>query len=315
MPIRVVFFGSPEFAVPSLRSLASDVRFDVALVVTQPDRPAGRGRRTAEPAVKTAASSLGLAVWQPDTLRSDESLKRLSGLASDLFVVVAYGEVFRRAVLEIPNQGCLNVHPSLLPKYRGSSPIQAAILNGDAVSGVSIIQMVRQLDAGPIVARSEVALIGRETGGELSDRLAAVAAEMLPAVANAWCEGRVVAVPQDDALATFTRELTRADGNINWRRAAEQIERQIRAYSPWPTSWTTRSGHRLVVHAAEVGPELPGSQPGSIIIDYRHILVACGQGTLRLVDVQPEGRKPMPAEAWFRGLRAREPVQFATWEE
>ena len=165
MSVRIIFFGSPEFAVPTLRSLADDERFDIVAVVTQPDRAAGRGRRLVEPPVKSAAVERSIAVWQPQTLRSPEIADRLKSANPDLFVVVAYGEIFRREALAIPKHGCLNVHPSLLPRYRGSSPIQASILNGDRSTGVSVIEMVRKLDAGPIVAQCEVELRGDETGG------------------------------------------------------------------------------------------------------------------------------------------------------
>ncbi len=303
MAIRTVFFGSPEFAVPSLRALATDPRFQVPLVVTQPDRPAGRGRRLVEPAVKVAATDLDLAVWQPMTLRSDEAVDRLRDIKPDLFVVVAYGEIFRRAVLDIPAHGCLNIHPSLLPKYRGSSPIPAAILNGDATTGVSIIRMVRKLDAGPILAQREIRLNGTETSGQLSERLGDLAAVLLPDVAAAWCEGTIEPVEQSDDNAIVTRELAKYDGQLDWTESARQLERQVRAYSPWPATWTTLDGRRLVVHSAEVWPEIPHANPGQIFEDNRHVLVACGEESLCLVQVQPEGKKIMLAEDWFRGLR------------
>ncbi len=262
MPVSVVFFGSPEFAVPSLRALSNDTRFKLELVVTQPDRQAGRGRRMVEPAVKSAARDLNIAIWQPETLRSDDAADTLTSIKPDLFIVVAYGEIFRRSILRIPLHGCLNIHPSLLPLYRGSSPIQAAILNGDPTTGVSIIEMVRRLDAGPILARQEIGLDGTETGGELGQKLAALAAGMLPDVASEWCNGEIVGSPQNETGATFTRELTKADGRINWTRSASEIERQIRAFSPWPTAWTIMDGRRLVVHTSETRPISHRCNPG-----------------------------------------------------
>jgi methionyl-tRNA formyltransferase len=310
VPHRIIFFGSPEFAVPSLRALNQDPRFEIALVVTQPDRPAGRGRRVVESPVKSTAEELNIPVWQPNTLRSDDAIERLSDVRPDVHVVVAYGEIFRRVVLTIPPHGSLNVHPSLLPKYRGSSPIPAAILNGDDKSGVSIIEMVRRLDAGPIVAQRDVDLSGRETGGSLARELATLSGEMLPDVVDRWIKGEIVSVPQNDALATFTRELTKADGRIDWMLSAIQIERQVRAYSPWPAAWTTVGNRRLVIHQAEVIDCELELEPGSIVRDERDVVVACGSGVLRLIDVRPEGKKSMPADAWLRGIRDQTVPRF-----
>ncbi len=304
MSFRTIFFGSPEFAVPTLCSLADDDRFDVVAVVTQPDRTAGRGRRPVAPPVKTEATSRSIPVWQPDTLRSPETVEQLQSAAADLFVVVAYGEIFRRVVLAMPRFGCLNVHPSLLPKYRGSSPISAAISNGDRTTGVSIIQMVRKLDAGPIVAQQEFELSGDETGGTLSTDLAKLAAEMMPDVAAQWCSGWIEPRPQNENAATFTRELTKADGRIDWTQGAIEIERQVRAYAPWPTAWTTLDGLRIVIHAAAVSIQRVAQDTGTIVLDGRRVVVACGDGCLELRQVQPEGKRAMRAEDWWRGLRA-----------
>jgi methionyl-tRNA formyltransferase len=311
---RIFFFGSPQFAIPSLEALANDGRLAVDLVVTPPDRRAGRGRELVAPPVKTAAELLGLAVWQPETLRSDEAIERLRSANADLFVVVAYGELFQRAVLVIPTHGCLNVHPSLLPRYRGSSPIQSAILNGDRETGVSIIQMVRRLDAGPIVAQQLVPLDGTETGGSLSETLAKVAGQMLPDVVLDWCARRIEARDQDEQIATVTRELTKADGEINWRNDADAIERQIRAYQPWPAAWTTLNDKRVVIERAELDPRSIDMAPGELLAVRRSVLAACGSGSLKLLEVRPEGKRVMASEAWFRGLHAAEHPRFTSPE-
>ncbi len=310
MSLRIIFFGSPEFAVPTLSALADDDRFDVAVVVSQPDRTAGRGRRLVEPPVKTAAAERSLRVWQPQTLRSPEIVDKLKAANPDLFVVVAYGEIFRRDVLAIPTHGCLNVHPSLLPRYRGSSPIPAAILNGDKTTGVSIIEMVRKLDAGPIVAQREVELHGDETAETLSIELANLAARMMPDVAADWCNGRIDSRPQDDESATITRELTKDDGRIDWSRSAVEIEREVRAYSPWPTAWTTLDGKRLVVHSAKVWSEHGRGEPGMVGQAGRRVIVTCGASCLELREVQPEGKRMMLAEDWWRGLRRDVSARF-----
>ncbi|HET7037636.1 MAG TPA: methionyl-tRNA formyltransferase [Thermomicrobiaceae bacterium] len=300
----VVFFGSPEFAVPSLLALAHDPRFHVALVVTQPDRPAGRGRRLLPPPVKVAALERNLPVWQPATLRSPETEERLLALTPDLFVVVAYGEILRRRVLAIPRHGALNAHPSLLPEFRGASPIPAAILTGRDETGVSLIQLEARLDAGPIVAQQVVPLGGRETAGGLSERLAAVAAEMLPATAASWCAGEIVATLQHEAAASFTQRLDKQDGLLDWRSAANSLERRIRAMTPWPGAWTTLGGQRVIIEQAMLGGELLGVPPGGIATDAGHVLVRCGASSLELLRVRPAGRGSMAAAAWLRGLQA-----------
>jgi methionyl-tRNA formyltransferase len=262
------------------------------------------------PPVKVAADAAGIPIWQPDSLRTEEARERLHATHADLFVVVAYGELFQRAVLAIPTHGCLNVHPSLLPRYRGSAPIQTAILNGDRETGVSIIQMVRRLDAGPIVTQRQIALDGTETGGSLSDTLANLAGQMLPDVVLDWAAGRIEARPQDDERATITRELTKSDGEIDWQDESIAIERQIRAYQPWPTSWTMLGGKRVVIERAELDGRELQLPPGTLISESHAVLVACGSGSLRLVDVRPEGKREMPARDWLRGLHSSDAPRF-----
>src|SRR5690606_29227459 len=269
MAISFVFLGSPAFAVPSLRALALDARFTIPLVVTQPDRPAGRGRRPRPPAVKDAAIELGLPVFQPETLRDPAAVERLAAAVPDVLVVVAYGEILRQSVLDLAPLGCLNVHPSLLPRYRGSSPVQAAILNGDTETGISIIKLVRRMDAGPIVAQRRVPLDGTETAGTLSERLAKLAAEMLPDVVAAWVAGELEAEPQDDAAAPYTRELTTADARIDWGKDAAEIERLVRAMQPWPKAWSILEGRRLAVLACDISHKPSTEPPGTINVSAR----------------------------------------------
>ncbi|HEX3723647.1 MAG TPA: methionyl-tRNA formyltransferase [Nitrolancea sp.] len=310
MPLRTLFFGSPQFAVPTFRSLANDERFSLDLVITQPDRPSGRGRKLVEPPVKSAAQDAGVPVWQPETLRTIDARERLAECDADLFVVVAYGELFKRSILQLPRHGCLNVHPSLLPRYRGSAPIQAAILNGDRETGVSIIQMVRRLDAGPIVAQQRISLDGSETGGSLGEALAELSARMIPDVAVAWSTNTIEALPQNEDEASYTRELRKSDGLIDWTEPSSAIERKVRAYSPWPSAWTRLNGRRVVIVASEAIDGSDDAQPGSVTHSKNGVIVACGAGSLRLVSVQPEGRSTMPAESWFRGLRPSDRLCF-----
>lgn len=302
--LRIVFLGSPEIAIPSLQALARHPEIDVRLVVTQPDRPAGRGRRLTPPPVRLAADALGIDVIQPETLRDPVALDRIRQSEPDLLVVVAFGEILRKPMLEIAPLGCLNVHPSLLPKYRGASPIPAAILNGDPVTGVSIMKLVRKLDAGPLVAQCAIGVARDDVTGSLSIRLAELAAEMIPAIALGYARGTRVPIEQDHAAATFTREWTTDDARIDWSRPAVEIERLIRAADPWPVAWTTIDGERFRVTAASVvvASDVDNS-PGEIVVVGGDVMTQTGQGMLRLVRVQPAGKKEMNAADWWRGRR------------
>lgn len=308
-PINVIFFGSPSFAVPSLSALAADERFRVLLAVTQPDRPAGRGKELRAPAVKAAAIERGIPVWQPDTLRSPEAMEYLKSLPADLYIVAAYGEIFRPEVLALPVHGVLNIHPSLLPRHRGSAPIPVAILNGEPETGVSVIKMVRKLDSGPVIARSTVPLKGTETAGSLSEQLAELSGEMIPDVAAGWVEGKLQAQPQAEELATYTRELTKEEGRIDWRLPATEIERRVRAMTPWPGAWTVLEGKRLRLLEVDISHTLTLS-PGTITRIEDAVLVGTGTSPIRLRRVQPEGRREVNAEDWCHGARLRPEARF-----
>jgi len=310
MPARIVFLGTPDFAVPSLRALAADTRFAVPLVVSQPDRPSGRGRRLQPPPIMVAAAELGIPVLQPATLRASEALATLAAAAADLFVVVAYGEILRRAILEMPRAGVLNVHPSLLPRYRGSSPIPAAILNGDAETGVSVIKLVRALDAGPILRQDVVKLSGNETAGVLSRQLAILAADSLPATVDGWLSGRITPRLQDDALASYTRELTRDDGRIDWAASALSIERLVRAMHPWPAAWTMLAGKRMILLESHISQKQPQLIPGTIIPLPDVPAVAAQDGLVYLERVKPEGRSEISGADWLRGAHLPPDARF-----
>lgn len=302
--LRVVFLGSPEFAIPSLRALANHPDIEVALVVTQPDRPSGRGRRLTPPPVRVAADELGLVSMQPETLRDESAIELIRSVHPDMLVVVAYGEILRRAVLSLAPHGCLNVHPSLLPAYRGATPIPAAILHGDNEAGVSIIKLIAALDAGPIVAQHAVSLDQTETSGELSDRLADLAAEVLPETMLAYASGDLVPLEQDNERATYTREWTSEDAHIDWSQPARRIEQLIRASDPWPIAWTQFRGERLrILRGAPAESDTEDALPGSMALVDRKLLVQCGDGALQITQVQPAGRRAMNALDWWRGLR------------
>lgn len=302
--MRIIFIGTPEFAVPSLRRLAES-GYEISAVITQPDRPAGRGRKTRSSPVKEAALEMGLAVLQPPTLRHQAETQRISDLQPEAMVAVAYGQILRPDFLAIAPRGVINVHPSLLPKYRGASPIQSAILAGDDVTGVTIMLMDAGMDSGPILAQETAVIDATDTGGSLSARLADHGAQLLATTLFAWMGGRIPAMPQDDALATVTRTLNKDDGRIDWTRSAAQIERQIRAYDPWPGSYTSLGGDAVFIWRAALNTDGDRSVPGEIrsIEGGARIGVSTGDGLLELLEVQREGRNRVSAAEFARGAR------------
>lgn len=255
------------------------------------------------PPVKRSAEALGLAVYQPESLRAEEALDVVEGHAPDLLVVVAYGELLNRRALGIAQHGALNVHPSLLPKFRGAVPIPAAILHGDEVTGVSIMRMVRRLDAGPVLAQEVIDILPEETAGELSARLAAVAADILPETGIEWSLGQLAAVPQDEARASYTREWAKADARITWNLPAEEIVRLVRAANPWPVAWTLFNDADLRIWSAAVSAERPLGQPGAVRASGATVVVSTAAGAVELRSVQPPGKPVMDAPNWWNGLR------------
>ncbi len=303
---RVAFLGTGAFAVPLLARLPELA--DDLLVVSAPDRPAGRHLRLRSSPVAAAARELGLRLETPRRLRSDEGRAILDGFAPDGLLLAAYGQLVPADLLALGGRPPLNVHPSLLPRHRGAAPVAGAILAGDRETGVSLMVMIAELDAGPIVAQWRVALDGREETPELEERLAALAAREVPALLGRWADGDLKTVPQDPALATEVHAFRRDDGRIDWSRDSEAIDRQVRALQPWPGAWTTLGGRRIHVRRAHPLPEIAGGPPGTLHGGSAPV-VGCGSGSLALELVQPEGRPPMPADAWLRGLRG-ERVQF-----
>ena len=299
---RVVFMGTPEFAVPTLRAL--DEHHQVAGVVTQPDRRAGRGRTLVESPVKQVAMEQGLAILQPETLGGPEPLAHLAAWRPDAVVVAAFGQLLPVTVLDLPPHGCLNVHASLLPRYRGAAPIAAAILNGDSVTGIAIMRMDEGLDTGPILAQAECPIAHDDTTGSMTDKLAELGAELLLKTLDGWLEGTVQARPQDDAQATYCSQLEKEDGHLDWGQSAAYLDRQIRACDPWPGAFTRWEGKRLKVLRARPLPDWQGKgRPGQVLETGKGIGVATGEGALELLEVQLAGKKPMPAAVFARGQR------------
>ncbi len=292
----IAFAGTPEFAVPSLRAVVRAAT--VPLVLTQPDRPAGRGRRVGHSPVKQAALELGLPIAQPATLREPQQLLQLP--RPDLLVVVAYGLLLPRALLEWPRQGCINVHASLLPRWRGAAPIQRAVLAGDEQTGISIMQMDAGLDTGPVHLTRATPIGARETAGELHDRLARLGAEALLAALPAVLAGTSAPTPQQADVVTVAPKLTKAEALLDWRESAAVLERRVRAFNPWPIAETRLSdGRRLRVFEAEsrAGESAP---PGTVVAAGKEgIDVATGNGVLRLARIQPPSGRAMDAAAYL----------------
>ena len=298
----VVLMGTPSFAVPALRALAAHHR--VVGVVTQPDRRAGRGRRLVYSPVKEAALELGLPLFQPPTLRTAEAVRRLAAWQPEVIVVAAFGQILRPPVLELPPFGCLNIHASLLPRYRGASPVAAAILAGEPFTRVSLMLMDEGMDTGPILAQRTCSIAPEDTTGTLTGRLAEMGAQLLIETLPGWLAGAVQAQPQDANRATYCRLLRKEDGHLDWERSAAYLERQIRACDPWPGAYTTWRGRRLkVLHARLWDGPLPGDTPGRVVDLSPGLGVLTGQGVLELLEVQLAGKKPLPADTFVRGQK------------
>ncbi len=300
MTIRIVFLGSPEFALPSLEELART--FNVVGVVTQPDKRSGRGRKLVPGEVKDLATFLGLPIMQPERLRTVQALAQLKTWQPDVMVVVAYGQVLPKEALEIPTRGCLNVHASLLPRWRGASPIQAAIEAGDEKTGVTIMEMVQQLDAGPIVAQREVPIRPNTFADELSQQLAWLGARTLVDVLPSWYSGKLKTVPQNEAEVTYAPMLKKSQGIINFEESAEHILRKIYAYHPWPGTVFDYKDQNIKILDAHVHDTF-GAEPGLHYVVNGLPAIGTSECLLVLDKVQPAGKKPMSGEDFLRGQR------------
>ncbi len=301
---RVIFMGSPAFAEPSLRALNS-AGYLIPLVVTQPDKPAGRGSRLRPPPVKALAEDLGLDTFQPQTLKSPEVAERFRAARPDVIVVAAYGKIIPQALLDIPARGPLNVHASLLPRWRGASPVAAAILEGDSVTGVSIMEVVQKMDAGPVLARAEVPMEPTDTTGTLEPRLAARGAELLLDILPAWYDGTIKAEPQNESQATYCSLISKEDGHIPANASAVQAERMVRAYNPWPGAFVIYRGSRLAIWRARVEDLPDDASPGTLFDHNREPAIAFHDGLLVLEEVQRQGAKRLSGRDFLNGERGQ----------
>ncbi|WP_350447359.1 methionyl-tRNA formyltransferase [Pseudomonas solani] len=299
--LRLVFAGTPEFAAEHLKALL-DTPHSIVAVYTQPDRPAGRGQKLMPSPVKQLALQHGIPVMQPPTLRDADAQAELKALGADLMVVVAYGLILPQVVLDTPRLGCINSHASLLPRWRGAAPIQRAVQAGDAESGVTVMQMEAGLDTGPMLLKVVTPITADDTGGSLHDRLAALGPQAVVQAIGQLAAGTLVGEVQDDALATYAHKLNKDEARIDWSRPADELERLVRAFNPWPICHSTLGGEPLKVLAAQLG-EGQG-QAGQILAASKDgLTVACGSGALRLTRLQLPGGKPLSFADLFNSRR------------
>ena len=294
--MRVIFMGTPEFAVPTLEGLVN-AGHEIVLVVSQPDKKKGRGQQMQSPPVAVRARELGLSLSQPRAIRSGSFPKRVCSLEADVAVVIAYGRILTQELLNAPRLGCVNVHASLLPRWRGPAPIQYALLAGDRETGVCTQQMEEGLDTGPLFVSRRVAVADRETAGSLHDRLALLSAEV--AVETLQCMERTEPTPQLESEVTWTQKIGREDGRLNWQESANSLDQRVRAMTPWPGGWVPRADQRLKV--LEVALAQGTGSPGTVLECAPGLVIACGEGALELVRVQAPGRRPVSGRDFANG--------------
>ncbi|HTH19676.1 MAG TPA: methionyl-tRNA formyltransferase [Candidatus Udaeobacter sp.] len=296
--MRIVFIGTGEIGAPTLRALLN-AEHEVAAVVTQPDKPVGREQRIEPPPIKKEIATTGIPVLQPPRIKDPQAIEEVRRLTPDVIVVAAYGQILPREVLEIPRLACLNLHASLLPRWRGAAPIQAAIAAGDSETGITVMYMAEGLDTGDILWQRSVEILPNDTGGSLHDRLAQVAPEALLESLQLVAAANAPRIPQDNAFATYAPKLKREHGQIDWSESAEAIERKVRAYNPWPGAFMKVDGQNLKVFSASV-VDLNG-EPGEILRSDKDLIIATGKGALSLTEVQLEGKRRMIAAKFLRG--------------
>lgn len=291
--------GTPEFAVPSLAEL--DKTFDIPLVITQPDKPAGRKQRVAPSAIKVMAELLGIPVFQPESAKNGLLLKSLKQINPDLVVVVAYGKLIPHDVLALPKYGVLNLHPSLLPKYRGPSPIQSAILNNEKKTGISIMLLDNEMDHGPILYQKDVIIETTDNAGTLHDKLSNLGASVFPTVINDFISDELRPYEQNHSEATFCKLLTKDDGKIDPASPVEQIHNQIRALTPWPGSFFLWRKKRMIIHQSAIGKNTVTEDVGELFLKDQKLFLQCSNGTLEIIQLQVEGKKTMGVREFIRG--------------
>ena len=307
---RIIFMGTPDFSVPALHALADVDAFDILLAVTQPDRPKGRGKKLAPSPVKAAAKALGIEVYQPEKLNTAEGVERLTALAPDYFVVVAFGQILSQAILDIPRVYPINIHASLLPKYRGAAPIQAAVMNMDAETGITTMVMAKGMDTGDMLMKEATPILPEETAQDLHDRLSDIGGRLIVDTIRQINRGELTPEPQDDRQATYVSMLKKADGQIDWHKPARAIQAHINAMTPWPGAFTQLNGKRFKIFRA-VPAESGAGDPGQILNCGKDgIHVAAGEGAVKILELMGSSGKRMTADAFLRGHRIDLPARF-----
>lgn len=317
--MKIVFMGTPDFAVPALKALAESAKHEVSLVVTQPDRPRGRSGKPAPSDVKLCAEQYGIPVFQPEKVREEAAVERLRRENADIFVVAAFGQLLPKTILEMTRFGCINIHGSLLPAYRGAAPVQWAVLDGQKEAGDTIMQMNEGLDTGDILMQESIPLSADETAGSLYDKLSSMGGPLLLKALDAIEAGTVTPVPQGDSGTHYAKMLRKEMGNIDWTKSAEEIGRLVRGLNPWPSAYTHWNGKMLKIWMAETvtqeelsalgcdeknGMDLKEAQPGTVMIVTKDtLMVQTGDGLLALTELQMEGKKRMPVQAFLMGCR------------
>lgn len=306
--MRIVFMGTPDFAVGSLQALCESGKHEILAVVTQPDRPKGRGNKLLQTPVKEYALEQGLTVYQPQKVKTPEFVELLHELQPELIVVAAFGQFLSKEILELPKYGCINVHASLLPKYRGAAPIQYAIIKGEKESGVTIMQMDIGMDTGAMLDKVVVPIAKNTTMGELHDALREQGATLLLQVIDKIAAGTAVAEPQDDAQATYATLLDRSMEHIDWSKTAQEVHNLIRGFNPAPSTFTKlQNGKSLKIWGSKMTDKSSAAAAGTVIETGKHsFFVACGEGVLEITEVQPESKKRMPAQVFLNGRGVQE---------
>jgi methionyl-tRNA formyltransferase len=314
MPLRIVFMGTAELACASLKALLDSSQFEVLGAVTQPDRPKGRDLKLQPSPVKKIAAGAGLPVWQPERARHPDFIAQLAGLRPDLLVVAAYGQILSQSTLDLPRFGGVNVHASLLPKYRGAAPIQWAILNDEAATGVTIMKMAAGLDTGDILSRRSTSIFPEDNSSTLHDRLAVLGAELLVPTILDYTSGGIIPQPQLEAEASYARKITKEDGRLDWAQPARTLWNQVRAFTPWPGAFTGLPGNSarrfLKIFRVTIEENRHGSAGEILLADKTGLVVACGQGALRLHELQLEGGRKMTAAELLTGHPLKPGTKF-----
>lgn len=313
--MRIVFMGTPDFSVPTLEALVK-AGHEVVAVVTQPDKPKGRGKAVLMTPVKEKAMELGIAVYQPVKARDEAFVSVLRDLAPDAMVVIAFGQILPKSILDIPTYGCINIHGSLLPKYRGAAPLQWSVLDGEAETGLTTMMMDVGMDTGDMLEKLTVPMDEKETYGSIHDKLSVLGGELILSTLEKLQQGTLDRTPQDEAEATYTKKITKAMGDIDWSMDALVIERLIRGLNPWPSAYTSWEGKTIKIWDADVVPdEYPGSFGEIVKVDKKTVLVKTGKGALSLKSLQLEGKKRMDVDAFLRGCLMQEGTVFKRSEE